>query len=82
MESIYEVFYKLELYDLIINGDLQSGPITDDSTISDLTDLMQTTLSNYTNITAIVFNATIDIDKGYFTTKFAFFSLKIRNKSI
>jgi hypothetical protein len=39
-ESIFEVFYKLELYDLIFDGDLQSGPITDDSTIADLTDLV------------------------------------------
>jgi len=40
-ESIFEVFYKLELYDLIFDGDLQLGPINDYSTIDDLTDLVR-----------------------------------------
>jgi hypothetical protein len=40
MESIFEVDYKLEPFDLIIDGDLQSGPITDYSTLDDLTNMV------------------------------------------
>jgi len=40
MESIFEVDYKLEPFDLIIDGDLQLGPITDYSTLDDLTNMV------------------------------------------
>jgi hypothetical protein len=36
---------------------------------------MKTTVSNNSNITVLVFNATIDIDDGTYTTKFESLSL-------
>jgi len=40
MESIFQVDYKLDLFDLIIEGDLQLGPIIDYSTLYDLTNMV------------------------------------------
>jgi hypothetical protein len=40
-ESIFEVYYKLEPRDLIIDGDLEVGPIMDKSTLDDLTEMVR-----------------------------------------
>lgn len=39
-ESIFQVDYKLESIDLLIEGDLELGPIIDYSTLNDLTDMV------------------------------------------
>ncbi len=40
VESIFEVIYKLESFDLLIDGDFQMGPIYNYSTLSDLTHMV------------------------------------------
>ena len=44
-KSIFEVFYRLKPDNLIVHGALSSGPITDSSTIDDLTDLVRIILN-------------------------------------
>lgn len=39
-ESIFEVYYKLDAFDILIEGDFIPGPITNSSTINDLTELV------------------------------------------
>ncbi|CAF1445149.1 unnamed protein product [Rotaria magnacalcarata] len=68
-KTIFEATYRLESFDFIVDGDFESGPIIDNSTLNDLTSMMQTTVSNDSNINVIVFNATIDIDNEQSTTK-------------
>ncbi|CAM4961742.1 unnamed protein product [Rotaria socialis] len=68
-KTIFEATYRLESFDFILDGDFESGPIIDNSTLNDLTNMMQTTVSNDSNINVIVFNATIDIDNEQSTTK-------------
>ncbi|CAF3704506.1 unnamed protein product [Rotaria sordida] len=68
-KMIFEVNYKLDQYDLIIEGVFKVGPIIENLTLNDLTNMMQTTVSNDSNITVIVFNATIEIDDGNSTEK-------------
>jgi hypothetical protein len=40
MESIFQVDYKVESFDLIIEGYLELGPIIDYSTLYDLTNMV------------------------------------------
>ncbi|CAF4894434.1 unnamed protein product [Rotaria sp. Silwood1] len=68
-KMIFEVNYKLDSFDLIIEGNFKVGPILNNSTLNDLTNMMQTTVSNSSNITVIVFNATIEIDDENSTKK-------------
>lgn len=50
LESIFEVDYKLERLDLLITGDLESGPITDYSTLDDLTNMVCIINKNFIDI--------------------------------
>ncbi|CAF2739052.1 unnamed protein product [Rotaria sp. Silwood2] len=68
-KMIFEVNYKLDSFDLVKEDDFEVGPILDNSTLNALTNMMQTTVSNGSNITVIVFNATIEIDYEISTKK-------------
>ena len=44
-QSIFEVFYRLKSYDFAFDGNLPLGPITDRSTIDDLSDLVSISMN-------------------------------------